>query len=211
MPHDAIPAGRIQVEFGLGWYALYTRHHHEKAVAKILTAKGFTVFLPLYSALRQWKDRTKVVMLPLFSCYVFIQGGLERQFDIVTTAGVHGFVCCAGLPARIQPSEMEGIHQAVERSLKIEPHPFIRCGDRARVKAGPLEGLEGILVRKKNFTRLILTVELLGKSAAVEVDVSLVERINTPDNTHSPAARRGEPLVCTHIIRLQEFSTPHGQ
>jgi len=198
MPQGAIQTEKSQAGFDGGWYALYTRHRHEKAIAKALAAKGFGVFLPLYSAPRQWKDRTKVIMLPLFSCYVFIQGGLERHLDIVTTSGVHGFVCCAGSPARIQPSEMEGIRQVVERSIKIGPHPFIRCGDRARVKAGPLEGIEGILVRKKNFTRLVLTVELLGKSAAVEVDVSLVERINTPDNTRSPAARRGGYLAGTH-------------
>jgi len=198
MLQDAIRAGRTQVEFGPGWYALYTRHHHEKAVAKILTAKGFTVFLPLYSASRQWKDRTKVILLPLFSCYVFVQGGLERYLDIVTTAGIHGFVCCAGLPARIPQQEIDGICQVVERAIKIEPHPFIKCGDRVRVKAGPLERIEGILVRKKNFNRLVLTVELLGKSAAVEVDVSLVERINTWDKTYSSAAPSGGHFACTH-------------
>ena len=181
-----------------GWYALYTRHHHEKAVAKALTAKGLKVFLPLYSAPRQWKDRTKVIRLPLFSCYVFIQGGLDRSLDIVTTAGIHGFVCCGGSPAMIPPPEIEGIRRMVERSIKIEPHPFIKCGDWVRVKAGPLEGIEGILVRKKNFSRLVLTVDLLGKSAAVELGVSLVERINTSSSTHVPAVMRGEHLDFAH-------------
>lgn len=177
--------------FDEAWYALYTRYHHEKVVARTLTAKGLTVFLPLYSAPKQWKDRTKVITLPLFSCYVFIQGGLDRSLDIVTTAGIHGFVCCGGSPAMIPPQEIEGIRRVVERSIKIEPHPFIKCGDRVRVKAGPLEGIEGVLVRKKNFSRLVLTVDLLGKSAAVELDVSLVERINASGNTHVPDAMRG--------------------
>lgn len=180
--------GRIQEQRDHGWYALYTRHHHEKSVATALAAKGFTVFLPLYAAPRQWKDRTKIVTLPLFSCYVFIQGGLRRHLDIVTTPGLHGFVCAAGIPAVIPPQEIDGIRRAVERCVKIEPHPFIRCGDRVRVKTGPLEGIEGILVRKKNFTRLILTVELLGKSAAVEVDVSVVERINGTRKIPGPAS-----------------------
>lgn len=180
--------------FDGGWYALYTRYHHEKAVAKALTAKGLTVFLPLYSAPRQWKDRAKVIRLPLFSCYVFIQGGLDRSLEILSTAGIYGFVCCGGSPAMIPQQEIEGVRRVVERSSKIEPHPFIKCGDWVRVKAGPLEGIEGNLVRKKNFSRLVLTVDLLGKSAAVELDVSLVERINTSSSTQVPAVVGEEHL-----------------
>jgi hypothetical protein len=86
----------------------------------------------------------------------------------------------------------------VERSIKIEPHPFIRYGDRVRVTAGPLEGIEGILIRKKNFNRIVLTVELLGKSAAAEVDVSLVERINSPGRFRSTALGRDNGLGLAH-------------
>ena len=182
----------IPAEADRDWRALYTRHRHEKSVARALTAKGFTVFLPLYLAPRRWKDRTKVVSFPLFSCYVFINGGLDRHFDIVTTAGVHGFVCCGGFPAVIPLQEIDGIRRVIERSVKIEPHPFMKCGDRVRVKAGPLEGIEGILARKKKFSRLVLTVELLGKSAAVEVDVSIVERIKSSGKTRPPLAPRKE-------------------
>ncbi|MEJ2010023.1 MAG: hypothetical protein P8Z30_18020 [Acidobacteriota bacterium] len=114
---------------------------------------------------------------------------MERQLDVLTTAGIHGFVSFAGSPAPIPQSEIESIQRVVERSIKIEPHPFIKCGDRIRVKTGPLEGIEGILVRKKNFRRLVLTVELLGKSAAVEVDTSVVERIHTFDSAYSSGAR----------------------
>lgn len=180
MPPDPSQIEKNQRQPDHAWYALYTRHHHEKSIARTLTAKGFTVFLPVYAAPRQWKDRTQIVTLPLFSCYVFIQGGLHRQLGIVTTPGILGFVCFAGVPAIIPPQEIEGIRQAVERCVKIEPHPFIHSGDRVRVTTGPLEGIEGILVRKKNFSRLVLTVELLGKSAAVEVDVASVERMHAP-------------------------------
>lgn len=180
MPFDSGQTESTQGPSDHGWYVLYTRHHHEKSVARTLTAKGFGVFLPLYAARRQWKDRVKMVSLPLFSCYVFIRDGLQRQLDIVTTPGIHGFVCAAGIPAIVPPQEIDSIRQAVERCIKIEPHPFIHRGDRVRVKAGPLEGIEGILVRKKHFSRLVLTVDLLGKSAAVEVDVSIVERVHSP-------------------------------
>jgi transcription antitermination factor NusG len=197
MPSGSRGIETTQRQVDRSWYALYTRHHHEKSISSALDAKGFTVFLPLYSAARRWKDRTKVVTLPLFSCYVFIQGGLERRLDILTTAGIHGFVCSSGVPAIIPPQEMDSIYQVVERSIKIEPHPFIHRGDRVRVKSGPLEGIEGILLRKKKFSRLVLTVELLGRSAAVEVDVSIVERINARGKTYLPATPGGRRFAYT--------------
>ena len=183
-----------------GWYALYTRHHHEKVVARSLMAKGFKVFLPLYSAPRRWKDRTKVIALPLFTCYVFIQTGLKHHLDIVTTAGILDFVRSAGLPAMIPPREIDGILKVVEHYVKIEPHPFIRCGDRVRVNAGPLEGIEGILLRKKNFSRLVLSVELLGQSASVDIDVAMVERVSNPNKPCIPSRPSGEHAGYVRIM-----------
>src|ERR1700676_4042472 len=161
------------------WYSIYTRHQHEKAVAQILTSKGFEVFLPLYGAAHRWKDRTKVVSLPLFPCYVFLKGGLDRQLDIVTTPGIYALVSTAGQPAAISPMELEAVRRAIECTTRVEPHPLLKCGDSVRVKCGPLVGVEGILGRKKNMYRLVLSVEMLGKAAAVEIDAFLVERLNT--------------------------------
>jgi transcription antitermination factor NusG len=159
------------------WYAIYTRHQHEKTVAQILTSKGFEVFLPLYGAAHCWKDRAKMVSLPLFPCYVFLRGGLERRLDIVTTPGIYSLVSTAGQPAAIPAFELEAIRRAVESTMRVEPHPFLKCGEWVRVKRGPLAGFQGILVRKKNLYRLVLSVEMLGKAAAVEVDAFLVERL----------------------------------
>jgi transcription antitermination factor NusG len=160
------------------WYAIYTRHQHEKTVAHILTNKGFETLLPLYPVTRRWKDRTKLLSLPLFPCYLFLKGGLERRLDIMTTPGIHALVSNAGQPAAIPPAEIEAIRRAVESGFRVEPHPLLKCGDWVRVKSGPLEGMEGILIRKKNLYRLVLSVEMLGKAAAVEVDAFLVERLN---------------------------------
>jgi len=113
----------------ISWYAIYTRHQHEKTVARILTSKGFETFLPLYSAVHNWKDRTKLVSLPLFPCYVFLKGGLERRLDIVTTPGIHALVSSAGHPASIPHAEIEGIRLAIESGASIEPHPLLKCGD----------------------------------------------------------------------------------
>ena len=159
------------------WYALYTRHQHEKRVHQVLTGKGFEAFLPLYTAAHQWKDRVKRVSLPLFPCYVFLQGPLPLWLPILTTPGVHSVVGFGGQPASISRAEIEALRRVVDSSVKAEPHPFLRCGDRVRVTAGPLRGLEGILLRKKNWCRLLLSVEMLQRSVAVEVDAALVERI----------------------------------
>jgi transcription antitermination factor NusG len=167
-----------QVEPPRAWYALYTRHQHEKTVAHILTNKGFEILLPLYSVARRWKDRTKLLSLPLFPCYVFLNRGLERRTDIMTTPGIHSIVSNGGQPAAIPTAEIDAIRRAVESGSRLEPHPLLKCGDWVRVKCGPLERIEGILVRKKNLYRLVLSVEMLGKAAAVEIDAFLVERLN---------------------------------
>jgi transcription antitermination factor NusG len=167
------------VDDSCAWYVLYTRHQHEKTVAQILTSKGFEILLPLYSTPRRWKDRIKLVSSPLFPCYVFLKGGLERRLDIMTTPGVHTLVSSAGQPAPIPVDEIEAIRRVAESGAPAEPHPFLKCGDRMRVKCGPLVGIEGILMRKKNLYRLVLSVEMLGKSIAVEIDAFLVERLSS--------------------------------
>ena len=162
------------------WYAIYTRHHHEKMAAQILTSKGFEVFLPLYWTVHRWKDRNQQLWLPLFPCYLFLREGLSRQLDILKTPGVHGLVASAGHPDIIPEEEIAAIRQVVESSIRVEPHPFLKCGDRVKVKCGPLIGVEGILIRKKNQFHLIVSMEILGRSAAVEIDVSTVERVSSP-------------------------------
>jgi transcription antitermination factor NusG len=159
------------------WYAIYTRHQHEKTVAESLSNNGIEVFLPTYGAVRQWKDRTKHLLLPLFPSYVFLHGGLDRRVKVLSTPGVYSFVSIGGQPAAIQETEIEAIRKAVTSGLRAEPFPFLQCGDRVRVKAGPLMGIEGILIRKKSSLRLILSAELLQKSIAVEVDAFSVEPV----------------------------------
>ncbi len=176
-------------ESGVSWYAVYTRHQHEKAIAYALACKGFETFLPLYSTARRWKDRTKQLWLPLFPCYVFVHGNLERRLDIIVTSGVHSLVSSGGRPAPILQSEIDAIRRALEQGLAAEPHGFLRSGDWVRVKSGPLEGIEGILVRWKSVWRLVLSVELLQRSVAVEVDAFLTER------AVRPAARPEQPRI----------------
>lgn len=159
------------------WWAIYTRHQHEKVVADVLSAKGFEVFLPLYDSIRRWKDRQKLLSLPLFPCYVFVRGGMNRRFQIINTPGVHMALTHGDRIAVIPEKEIDAVRRTVEGPFRMEPHPFLRCGDRVRVIRGSLEGVEGILVRKKNQFRLVLSVDMLAKSVAVEIDASDVESI----------------------------------
>ncbi len=182
------------------WHALYTRHQHERIVAQALTGKGFDVFLPQYRTVHRWKDRWKELELPLFPNYVFVHGGLDRMLNILTTPGVHSLVSWGGRPADIPQHEIDAVRRLVESPLRVRKHPFIKCGDRVRIKSGPLEGIEGILVRSKSAYRLVLSVEMLARSAAVEVDVSMVERIGGAETVRKdapkldPRVHIGEPL-----------------
>lgn len=167
-----------------GWCALYTRSRHEKTVAEMLAAKEFEVFLPLYKSVRRWKDRKMLLALPLFPCYVFVRGGVYRRLDVLTTPGVHMILLRGERVAIIPEFEIEALRKAVEGPTRIEPHPFLKCGERVRVTRGSLEGVEGILVRKKNVYRLVLSVDMMAQSAAVEIDASDVEPIVTPHPGH---------------------------
>jgi transcription antitermination factor NusG len=162
------------------WYAIYTRHQHEKMVAQILTGKGFNTFLPLYATTHDWKDRKKALLLPLFPCYVFLKGDIHRRLQIITTPGIYGLVSSAGQPAAIPDAEIEAIRRVVESGVRVEAHPYLECGQRVRIKCGPLIGIEGILVRKKNISRLVLSVEILGTAAAIEVAAFQVEALIAP-------------------------------
>lgn len=176
------------------WWALYTRHQHEKVIADALTAKGFDVLLPLYQSVSRWKDRRKTLSLPLFPCYLFIRGGLDRRLQVVTTPGVIMVLSRGDQVAIIPDSEIEALRRVIDGFRNVAPHPFLHCGDRVRVTRGPLAGIEGILTRKKNLFRLVLSVEMLVQSVAVEIDATDVE----PVSPNIPKA----PPDC--------FPCPHG-
>jgi transcription antitermination factor NusG len=176
---------------GESWWALYTRHQHEKVVAEMLSVKGFEVFLPLYESTRRWKDRRKVLSLPLFPCYLFVRGGLNRRLQVVTTPGVHTVLYHGDRIAVVPEEEIVAIQRAVAGPHRVEPHPFLKCGARVRVVRGALEGVEGILIRKKNLCRLVLSVAMLSQSVAVEVNAWDVESIGS-DKTIQPSLLSSE-------------------
>jgi transcription antitermination factor NusG len=159
------------------WYAIFVRYQHEKPVALALSNKNHEVYLPLCNSTRQWQDRAKQLWLPLFPSYVFIREGMDRQLQIISTPGVIHIVRFGGCPAIISQDQLDAIRKILESHAPVEPHPYLACGDRVRVKNGPLRGLEGILTRKKNRTQMVISMEMLGRSASIEIDLSNVERI----------------------------------
>ncbi len=159
------------------WWAVYTRHQHEKTVAEVLSTKGFEVFLTLHDSMRRWKDRQKVLSLPLFPCYVFVRGKLSRRLQVVTTPGIHMILSRGEQIAVVPEEELLAIRRAVNGNYRVEPHPFLKVGERVRVTRGSLEGVEGILIRKKNLFRLVLSVDMLAQSVGVEVAASDVEPV----------------------------------
>jgi transcription antitermination factor NusG len=163
------------------WWVLYTRHQHEKTVADMLSKKGFEVFLPVYDSVRRWKDRNKMLSLPLFPCYVFVRGGLDRRLQVVTTPGVHTILYHGEQVAIIPDNEIHAIQKAVEGPFRVEPHPFLKCGERVRVTRGSLQNVEGILIRKKNLYRLVVSVEMMAQSVAVEIDATDIEPVATKE------------------------------
>lgn len=187
------------------WYALYTKHQHEKSVAQRLEREGHETFLPLYQTVRRWRDRNKWLWLPLFPSYVFVRGGLEQWRNVLETPGVFAIVGFAGQPAAVPQEEIDSCRRVVENSVRVEPHPFLKCGDIVRVKYGPLAGLEGILVKKRNVLRLIISVEVLGRSVAIEVDSSCLERVKFS----LPA--EAAPGVCASEVQEPRKSFRHSK
>lgn len=181
------------------WWAIYTRHQHEKTVADMLESKGLDVFLPLYASERKWKDRVKNLTLPLFPGYVFVQGGHERRLPILTTPGVHMILSTGERAAVIPDVEIESIRKMVESDCVVQPHPYLKCGERVRVIRGSLSGLEGILLRRKNQCRLVLSVEMLTQSVGVEVNAYDVIPIE-------PSAEKPIPLGASGRNSIQRAS-----
>lgn len=159
------------------WYAAYTNPRHEKAVASQLEGNRVEYFLPLYQSVRRWKDRRKQIELPLFPGYIFVHVALKDRLQVLRLPGVVQFVSFSGQPAVLPGAEIESLRNRLSRGLRAEPHPYLKVGRRVRVHSGPMSGMEGILVRRKEKFRVVLSIDLIQRSVAVEVDESEIEPI----------------------------------
>lgn len=165
------------------WYAIYTKFQHEKTAASLLEKKEFDVFLPLYRTIHRWKDRNQMVVLPLFPCYLFIRAALDRKLDVLRTAGVRWIVENSGYSCTVPDAEIEAVRKICSIGKRFQPHPFLKQGDLVRVWTGPLTGTEGFFLRVKNQYRVVVSVDLLRKSVAVEVDLADLDFLSTGRTT----------------------------
>jgi transcription antitermination factor NusG len=159
------------------WYALYTAPRHEKRVADQIDQQGISCFLPLYRSVRRWKDRRKELAMVLFPGYVFVQMPLQIRLRVLQLPGAVRLVTFNGQPAALPEEEIESLRTRLSGSGNVEPHPYLNAGQRVRVRSGPLQGLEGIIVRTKDRCRIVLSIHLIMRSMAVEVDECDVESI----------------------------------
>lgn len=157
------------------WYALYTCPRHEKRLADQIERKRFTCYLPMYRSVRKWKDRRKELELALFPGYVFVRMDLSKRLEILQLPGAVRFVYFNGKPAPIEAEEIETLRSKLSRAKGVSPHPYLRTGRRVRVRSGPMEGLEGIVVRRKDRCRIVFSIDLLQRSVAVELDEADLE------------------------------------
>lgn len=152
------------------WFALQVRTRHESLVVSHLTARGYEPFLPIYTCRRKWSDRVKEVALPLFPGYVFCRLDVANRLPILSAPGVASILGIAKNPTPIDEREIAAIRAATLSDLPREPWPFLKVGQAVKIERGPLSGIEGILTDFKGQHRLVLSVTLLQRSVAVEVE-----------------------------------------
>jgi transcription antitermination factor NusG len=176
--HDARPSADQTPGGGSAlWYAVYTRSRQEKVVHRAIEGAGLGGYLPLRRVLSQWKDRRQWVRKPLFPGYLFVEAAEERLW---TVRAVRGVVCVVGdgeRPTPVPAAQVESVRRMLEDAVTADPWPYMVAGARVRVVAGPLIGLEGFVVERKNRCHLVVSVDLLGQSVSTEIEASRLEPV----------------------------------
>jgi len=160
------------------WYAAYTCANHEKRVAAELGARAVEHYLPLYGSVRRWRDRRVRLDLPLFPGYVFVRLALGDKLRVLQVPSLVHLVSFNGHPAALSDDEMEVLRRGLTEQLNAQPHPYLAVGRRVRVVSGPLAGLEGLIVRKKNRFRFVISLNLIMRSVSVELDDADIVPVN---------------------------------
>ena len=159
------------------WYAVYTRANHERRVATQLLERGVENFLPQYESVRKWKDRRVRLQLPLFPGYIFVHLTQQDRLRVLEVPGVAYLVSSAGRPVAIPDEEFPWIRGLLNDGMSAKPHPLLTVGRRVRVKNGPLVGAHGILLRRKGNFRLVISIDLIQRAVAVDMDAENVEAL----------------------------------
>lgn len=159
------------------WYAIHTRSRHEKVVRDQFDAKEIPHLLPLHHKRSKWKDRVKMIEVPLFGGYIFAHFSLQHKLQVLQTVGVVRLVGLNGTAEPVPEEQIETIRKMVEQALPYDPHPYLKEGMLVRVVRGPLQGAEGILIEKKKNYRFVVSIDLIQKAVAVDIDSADVEPV----------------------------------
>ncbi len=162
---------------GEKWYAVSVRSRHEKLVTNHLEQKKINCFLPVYRSVRKWKDRRKELDMVLFPGYVFVNLDARNRQGVLHAPGVLRFVTFQGQPAALPDAEIRALECSLAAGMHPKPHPYLCQGKKVRVKSGPLLNAEGIMIRRKEGYRLVLSIEMIMRSVTLEVDEADVEPI----------------------------------
>ncbi len=168
------------LEQSFQWYAVTVKPQHERATAEQLQAKALEAYVPLYKARRRWSDRVKTLEVPLFPRYVFCRFDAEQRAPVLKTPGVLSIVSFDGKPCPVSDQEIDAVRTMVASGRPVMAWPYVRAGQRVRIREGAMAGLEGILVREKSGYRIVVNVELLNRAVAVEIERELAEPVGGP-------------------------------
>jgi transcription antitermination factor NusG len=182
---------------GFSWFALQIRSRWESSTASLLRAKGLEILLPTYTTQRKWSDRVKVVESPLFPGYLFCRFSVNSRLPVLVTPGVVTIVGRGKVPVPIEDREIESIQAAMGSGIRMEPWPYLEIGERIRIQNDVLDGMEGILTSFKGSHRVIISVTLLRRSVALEIDRS---RIVPVESTRASGKRHAGELRTLEIV-----------
>jgi transcription antitermination factor NusG len=157
------------------WYVVRVRTKYERLIARHLTQQEINCFLPVYRSVRRWKDRRKELEMALFPGYVFVKVNAGGRLGVLRAPGVLGFVTFQGRPAPVPGSEIKALESTMSAGLAPQPHPYLRQGRKVRVKSGPLLDTEGVLIRRRDGFRLVLSINLISRAVMLEIDEADVE------------------------------------
>jgi transcription antitermination factor NusG len=161
----------------VAWYALQVHANYERRVADLLVEKGYECYVPLLQCRRQWSDRVKELSLPLFPGYVFCELDVENRLPVLVTPRVRGFVGAGKQPLAIPDEELAMVRTVVSSGLMSGPHAYLNVGQRVLIERGPLAGVKGTLIELKGSARVVVSIELLQRSIAAQVETSWVRPI----------------------------------
>lgn len=161
---------RVPSNESVAWFAVRARARREKQVAGFLGDQGYECFLPLYKCRRRWSDRIKELELPLFPGYLFCRFNAQRRLPVLMTPGVVDVVGVAKSPVPVSDAEIETVQTIIKSGLPSQPWPFVQVGQGVRIEYGALQGVEGVLLEFKGRHRLVVSITLLQRAVAVEID-----------------------------------------